>query len=224
LIGSIEYDENGVNVRIALSFDGSTLGVTGSYSNFMAKVYTFDATKQNWTEVIIPPIKSSNSSEYYEWSEEYDEFFATYFDGSDVGLSDDGRFISIGGRRWEDDSPIIRVLELQATGNWTMTHNALDTDSFDVFTVTSAAISGDAKMVAVGAGADTFALDYQGGLFVSAMDEKDLSWGTLGQVLGRDKNDYLGARVGMSNDGTLAAASSRKGYVSFFRTSRVRSS
>jgi hypothetical protein len=56
------------------------------------------------------------------------------------------------------------------------------------------------------------------------MDEEDLSWGTLGQVLGRDKNDYLGARVGMSNDGTLAAASSRKGYVSFFRTSRVRSS
>ena len=221
LIGSIEYVGNGVNTRIALSADGSTLGVTGSYSNFLAKVYTFNTTKQNWTETIIPPIKSSDNSVNDEWDEEFDEYFTTIFDGTDIGLSDDGRFISVGGRRWVDSFPIIRVLELHKMGNWTMTHNALDMGSFDVLTVTSAAISGDAKMVAVGAGANTFALDNQGGLFVSAMNEKDLSWGTLGQVLGRAKNDYLGARVAMSNDGTLAAASSRKGYVSFFRTSRV---
>lgn len=221
LIGSIDYDDYGMTVRIALSLDGKTLGVTGSYSNFMAKVYTFNETKKNWTEVVIPPVKESNNTDFEEWGEEYDLYFETYFDGSDIGLSDDGKFISIGGKRWDDNFPIIRVLALQESGNWTMAHNALDTDSFDVFTVSSAAISGDAEMVAIGASAYSGNISDQGSLFVSAMDEKDLSWGVLGRVFGRNKDDHFGARVGISNDGTIAAASSRKGYVSFFKTSRV---
>ena len=166
-------------------------------------------------------MKQSNNTDFEEWGEEYDTYFETYFDGSDIGLSDDGKFISIGGKRWEDDFPIIRVLALQESGNWTMAHNALDTDSLQVYSVASAAISGDAEMVAIGASAFSGNMSEQGSLFVSAMDEKDLSWGELGSVLGRNINDRLGARVGISNDGTLAAASSRKGYVSFFKTSRV---
>ena len=226
LTQSIQYDMNGENVRIALSLDGNTLAVTGSYSTFMAKVYTFSKTKKNWTETIIPPIKRANKTtltdDYEEQLDEWmDEEYSSYFDGIDIGLSNDGNNISIGGSVWEDSSPIIRVLTRQDSGNWTLSRNALDTGSFDVFVVASMAISGDAEIVAVGASAHSDTKHYQGGLFVSSMFDTNSSWGTLGSVLGRNAKDHLGARVRICNDGTLAAGSSRKGYVSFFKTART---
>ena len=42
---------------------------------------------------------------------------------------------------------------------------------------------------------------------------------SLGEIDGRDEYDYLGSRVSVSSDGHLAAASSLKGYISFFKIS-----
>ena len=57
------------------------------------------------------------------------------------------------GSVWDNRLPVIRVLTWQDSGNWTLSCNALNTNSFDVFFVASMEISRDARMVAVGASA-----------------------------------------------------------------------
>ena len=61
LIASVAYDDYGHETHIAMAGDGMTLAVTGSYSTFLAKVYSFDAKKKNWTELVVPPIKNNEN-------------------------------------------------------------------------------------------------------------------------------------------------------------------
>jgi hypothetical protein len=214
LLASVSYDEYGAEVHISLSGDGKVLGITGSYSTFMAKVYTFDDTKQNWTELVIPPLQGSDDDSEYDWDYEYEN----YFSGSDIALNDNGTFLAIAGSKYTDDDyfAVVRVLTKDAdTGNYTLSHDPVDYD--DDYASSAVGLSGDGRELAVGINGHSDSADDQGALFVAVADHNDLGWSPLGQVNGRNEKDLLGARVSMSRDGTLAAASSRKGYVSFFK-------
>jgi hypothetical protein len=210
LMGSIPYDEFGSHVKLSFSANGKTLGVTGSYNTFMAKMYTFDSTKSNWTESIIPPIKRVHG-DYDSFDEDCEE----YFDGSDISLSDDGLSVAIAGLHWGTSSPFVRVLKLESGKNWTMSHDPIDYDDED-YTASSIEMSGDAKTIVVGINSHCDDKVEQGVMLVSQADSSDNGWKRLGEVEGRDDKDFLGSRVSISSDGRLAAASSRRGYISLF--------
>jgi hypothetical protein len=211
LIGSVPYDDFGSIVELAFAADGTSIGVTGSYNQFMAKMYTFDTKKSNWTETIVPPIKEADGNN------DFDSDCEEYFDGSDISLSDDGQSVAISGLAISTSSPIVRLLKLESSGSWTMSHDPIEYDGD--YSASSIGLSGDARTLAVGItvpGDEEFA---QGAMFVSLADASDGGWKSLGKVIGRKKKDLLGSRVDVSSDGRLAAASSRKGYISFFKVS-----
>jgi len=214
LIASVAYDDYGHETHISQSGDGQTLAVTGSYSSFLAKVYSFDAKKKNWTELVVPPIKNSDSDD--DDDDCLDEYYANYFSGSDVALNTDGTFLAICGSKivLDQEIGVVRVLAKNATtGNFTLSRDPVD--YWDDWGASSVSISSDGQRIAVGINSDE---DDKGSLFVTtASDDSDSGWNSLGKVDGRGEEDLLGSRVTISRDGTLAAASSRKGYVSFFK-------
>jgi hypothetical protein len=214
LLESVSYDEYGAEVHISLSGDGKVLAITGSYSTFTAKVYTFNDTKKNWTELVIPPLQGSDDDSEYDWDYDYENFFS----GSDIALNDNGTFLAISGSKYTDDDyfAVVRVLKKDAgTGNFTLSHDPVDYQ--DDYASSAVDLSGDGRELAVGINGHSDKVDDQGALFVAVADHNDLGWSPLGMVDGRNARDLLGARVSISRDGTLAAASSRKGYVSFFK-------
>ncbi|KAI2502493.1 hypothetical protein MHU86_11925 [Fragilaria crotonensis] len=215
LIGSVPYDDFGSYVDLAFAADGTSLGVTGSYNQFMAKMYTFDTKKSNWTETVVPPIKEVDGNN------DFDSECEEYFDGSDIALSDDGQSVAIAGLLWSTGSPIVRLLKLESAGNWTMSRDPIEYEGS--YSATSIGLSGDAKMLAVGMNLQGDQKDEQGAMFVSLADTSDKGWKSVGKVFGRNKKDLLGSRVSVSSDGRLAAASSRKGYISFFKVSDAKS-
>lgn len=215
LIGSISYDDYGNNVKLSFAADGVRLGVTGSYSSFMAKIYSFDSKKSNWTETIIPPIKLSEDHD-----DEFDELCEEYFDGDDIALSDDGQSVAVAGLQWGTASPVVRVLKVGAGGNWTMSHDPVN--YVGDYIANSISLSGDAQVLAVGINVHADDKADQGAMFISQADTSDGGWKRLGQIDGRAKSDLLGSRVRMSSNGRLAAASSRKGYVSFFKVDEAK--
>jgi hypothetical protein len=213
LIASVAYDDYGHETHVSLSGDGTTLAVTGSYSSFVAKVYSFDAKKQNWTEFVVPPIKTSeNDNGDYDC---LDDYFDSYFSGSDVALNKDGTFLAVTGTKFvkEQEVGVVRVLAKNATtGNYTLAKEPVD--YLDVYAASSVGMSSDGKSIAVGINTNE---DDKGALFVTTADDSDSGWNSRGKVDGRGEDDLLGSRVTISRDGTIAAASSRKGYVSFFK-------
>jgi hypothetical protein len=90
-------------------------------------------------------------------------------------------------------------------------------DYWDDYMPSSVAVSGDGTKLAVGINAHGDGLVDQGALFVTKARDSDLGWKSLGKINGRHAKDLLGSRVTISSDGTLAAASSRKGYIVFFK-------
>jgi hypothetical protein len=211
LKSSIQYDEYGTNVKLSLAADGLVLGVTGSYNPFTAKMYTFDAKKSNWTETVIPPIKANVTSD----GDDFDDLMENWFDGNDISLSDDGKSVAIAGTQWSEGYSVVRLLVRGENNTWTMSHDAVDYDAD--WSASSIAVSGDASVLAVGLNVQGTTVIDQGALYVSLADDSDRGWKSLGSIDGRGKKDLLGSRVRVSSDGSLAAASSRKGYVVFFR-------
>lgn len=213
LIASVAYDDYGHETHVSQSGDGQTLAVTGSYSAFLAKVYTFDAKKKNWTELVVPPIKTSkNDDDGYDC---LDDYYDSYFSGSDIALNMDGTFLAVSGTKFVEDQEVgvVRVLAKNATtGNFTLSREPVD--YLDEYGASSVGMSSDGKSIAVGINTDD---DDKGALFVTTADDSDSGWNSLGKVDGRGDDDLLGSRVTISRDGTIAAASSRKGYVSFFK-------
>jgi hypothetical protein len=180
----------------------------------MAKVYSFNEKKSNWTEFIIPPIKTNDNDDVDD-EDCLDDYFDNYFSGSDIALNNDGSFLAISGSKFDEDEEIgvVRVLSKDATsGNFTLSRDPVD--YWDSWSCSSVGITGDGKKIAVGINSDE---DDKGALFVTGADDSDSGWNSLGKVDGREEDDLLGSRVTISRDGTIAAASSRKGYVSFFK-------
>jgi len=234
LIGSIDFDEHGTEMHISMSGDGNTLAVVGSYSTFLAKVYIFNSHEKNWTESVIPV----PSQEEVAWpdSEEYDddgevmvsvddEEFYQYFNGGDVSLNGNGKILAVAGNGYcsvGGEYAYIRMLHLEDGGDWM--------PSTDPMGSTEKAISSvdvdDAGLhLAMGVNSHSDDLAYQGGLFVAtavtdSYGDKLLDWlgESTGIVVGTSENDLLGSRVAISSDGTVAAASSRKGYIAFYKT------
>jgi hypothetical protein len=101
------------------------------------------------------------------------------------------------------------------TGNYTLSHDPVDYD--DDYSSSAVGISGDGQKLVVGLNTHSDNVNEQGVLFVALADNSDLGWSALGKVDGRNATDLLGSRVSISCNGTLAAGSSRKGYVSFFK-------
>lgn len=235
LIGSIDFDEHGTEMHMSMSGDGNTLAVVGSYSSFLAKVYIFNSNEKNWTEIVIPV----PSREEVAWpdSEEYDddgkvmvswddESFYQYFNGGDVSLNGNGKILAVAGNGYcsvGGEYAYVRMLRLEDGGDWT--------PSTDPMGSTEQAISSvdvdDAGLhLAMGVNSHSDNLAYQGGLFVAtavtdSYGDKLLDWlgDSTGIVGGNAENDLLGSRVAISSDGTIAAASSRKGYIAFYKTS-----
>ena len=138
-------------------------------------------------------------------------------------MSDDGTYHAIGGSTYNSeavDVVLVQVLSYDAkSGNWSSSHDPLDYD--DEYTLSSLSVSSDGQSLAVGINAHGNDHSDQGIMFVMRDDGKldgNKGFSGLGLVEGRGHNDLLGSRVVISGDGTLAAASSRKGYVSFFKT------
>eukprot|EP00985_Skeletonema_marinoi_P014700 scaffold7483_cov146-Skeletonema_marinoi.AAC.4 len=234
LIGSIDFDEHGTEMHISMSGDGNTLAVVGSYSTFLAKVYIFNSHEKNWTESVIPV----PSEEEVAWpdSEEYDddgevmvsfddEEFYQYFNGGDVSLNGNGKILAVAGNGYcsvGGEYAYVRMLHLEDGGDWL--------SSTDPMGSTEKAISSvdvdDAGLhLAMGVNSHSDDLAYQGGLFVATAvtdsnGDKLLDWlgDSTGIVVGTSENDLLGSRVAISSDGTVAAASSRKGYIAFYKT------
>uniref|UniRef100_A0A7S4MQK1 Uncharacterized protein n=1 Tax=Odontella aurita TaxID=265563 RepID=A0A7S4MQK1_9STRA len=245
LVGSVDYDDYGTESHLSLSGDGNTLGVVGSYDNFLVKIYTYDAPAKNWTEnVISPPPDADEEEEEEEEEEEYfdDDDFTTvyewdlyydYFTGKDVAINRDGSVVAIAGTRYTsaDEDSLVRVLwrDPNVMGNWTLSPNPVDVSTD--YTLSSVDVSDGGKMLAVGINVHSDGKDGgygdQGAMFVASLlteeeleedAEGTLGWSTLGEVDGRGEEDLLGSRVCVSGDGTVAMASSRRGYVSFFKT------
>jgi len=227
LIGTIGYDEFGQSTSVSQSGNGLFMAVTGDYNTFLAKVYTFDTEKKNWTETVIPPFKNADEDDDDEDDAyvtddafEYDYYYSNYFSGSGIDVSDDGEYIAIAGNKIEEDDnyvAIAKILKKDATtGNWTLSHDPIDFESSDWWP-SDIAISSDGQELAVGINSNTDGESEQGTLFVALADDSDSGWNNLGKIDGRKKNDLFGSRVDITRDGTLACASSRKGYISFFK-------
>ena len=144
-----------------------------------------------------------------------DPYYENYFSGSDVALNKDGTFLAISGSKFvlDEEIGVVRVLAKNATtGNFTLSRDPVD--YWDDWGASSVSISSDGQKIAVGINSDE---DDKGSLFVTMADNSDSGWNSLGKVDGRGEEDLLGSRVTISRDGSIAAASSRKGYVSFFK-------
>mmetsp|Transcript_8064 Transcript_8064/g.11711 ORF Transcript_8064/g.11711 Transcript_8064/m.11711 type:complete len:1049 (-) Transcript_8064:1307-4453(-) len=216
LRSSILYDEYGTNVKLAFSADGQTLGVTGSYNTFSAKLYTYDTPTQNWTETVLPPFKPVDTKDDDSFGYDWDEYCSEYFDGTDLSLNADGTVMAIGGTQLSNNDAIVRLLTRPSTddsspSSWTISHDILEFE--DDYVTYSMDLSADASVLAVGF--DFTGSDKQGTLAIVQAYESDDSWKLLGTVEGNSNQDMLAARVRISSDGTIAAASSKHGYISF---------
>eukprot|EP00581_Thalassiosira_minuscula_P015866 CAMPEP_0183715798 /NCGR_PEP_ID=MMETSP0737-20130205/9897_1 /TAXON_ID=385413 /ORGANISM="Thalassiosira miniscula, Strain CCMP1093" /LENGTH=1093 /DNA_ID=CAMNT_0025944953 /DNA_START=135 /DNA_END=3416 /DNA_ORIENTATION=- len=219
---SIEYDDYGTSAHATLSGDGNALAVTGSYSQFLAKLYRFDEGTSNWAETIIPPLNScadtENESEtMYDDDYGLDWYYDCYFSGEDIAMNGAATFLAIAGTSYENsgaETGTVRVLAKDpTTGNFTISQDPIDLTN-DYF-VSSVDISDDGQHLAVGINDHSDDLEGQGqGLTFAAMAANQ--WTGVGKVDGTDQTDFLGARVRITGNGRIAAASSRRGYISFF--------
>jgi hypothetical protein len=232
LVASVDFDEYGSETLISMAGDGSTIAVVGSYGDWMSKIYTYNTDKKNWTEVVIPSPGTSYDDlddweydddggyGYVEWD---DDIYYSYFTGKDVSLNYDGKILAVAGTGYTDteEGAMVRMLRLNSSGNWTLSSDPIDFS--DDYVLSAVDIDDDGGQMAVGINSHTDGFDDQGALFlVSAITDVDgdgfLDWSnTTGIVEGQNMDDLLGSRVVVSSDGTIAAASSRKGYVSFYK-------
>jgi hypothetical protein len=235
LIGSIDFDEYGTEMHISMSGDGNTLAVVGSYGTFLAKVYVFNSHEKNWTESVIPvpsreevawPDKDEYDDDgnvFVSWD---DEEFYQYFSGGDVSLNGNGKILAVAGNGYcsvGGEYTYVRMLRLEDGGDWTLSTNPMGSTEK---AISSVDVDDAGLHLAMGVNSHSDKLAYQGGLFVATSvtdnyGDKLLDWlgdESTGIVSGAAENDLLGSRVAISSDGTIAAASSRKGYIAFYKT------
>jgi len=220
LHSSISYDEYGTNVKLAFSADGETLGVAGSYNVFSAKLYTYDNSKKNWTETVLPPFQKIDTDDDDSYDYDFDDECSEYFDGTDLSLNADGTALAIAGTQWSNDEAIVRLLTRPSLANTSNTSWTLSKDPLgfvDDYAIYSMDLSADASVLSVGSVFDIESGTEPGIMYVLQADQSDAGWKGLGTVEGLDDDDELGARVRISSDGTIAAASSKHGYISFFK-------
>ncbi|KAL9190014.1 hypothetical protein ACHAXT_007225 [Thalassiosira profunda] len=230
LIGSVDYDEHGTEAHVTMSGDGGTIAVVGSYGGWLAKVYTYDAAKKNWTEVVIPTPGAlaelddgdDDAGAYVDYD---DDASYSYFSGGDVGLNGDGTTLAVAGTAYTgmDETAVVRLLRLEEGGNWTVSSDPVDFMSD--YKLSAVDVDDAGRHVAIGINSHSEDKTYQGSLFVATSvggdnDGDDMQdWASdRGTVAGAAANDLLGSRVAIASDGSVAAASSRKGYVAFFKT------
>jgi hypothetical protein len=203
IIGSIGYDDNGAEVHISQSGDGLTLGVTGSYSSFLAKLYTFDPAQQNWTEIIVPPIKSiaptpdvdvdvdvdvevdieldeeDDDGDGYYYDYEWDYEYESYFSGSDLAISTNGNMVAIAGLQWNFEG--YRAFARTLTRNETMGTFSLSTEFVeykDEWSPSSLGMSADGSYVALGINTHFTNTVNQGAMFIVGPPKSSSSfWG-----------------------------------------------
>lgn len=222
---SITYDDWGTSAHAALSRDGKTVVITGSYSQFLAKLYTFDETLSKWNETVVPPLSCNSTSAddaEIDENEENDDFYYyafdlsyyCYFTGEGVSVNSDASSIAVVGTSYTSSGgevATVRVVQKSSTtGNYTLIQAPIDFVADEY--VSSVDISGDGQQLAVGIKDD---MEGRGTSISFSVDEEG-KWVRNGQVHGLNETDLLGARVQVSDDGKLAAASSRRGYIQFF--------
>lgn len=227
ILSSVNYDEYGISAHAALSGDGTTLAVTGSYSQFFAKLYHFDEAASKWDETVIPPPNSCTDDnreldEEDGWDDDdwLDYEYECYFTGNGVAINSAADVLAVAGTSYDSsDGEIgtIRVLiKDPISGNFT----TLGEDPIDFtadYFVSSVDISDDGGHLAVGLNDHSDNLEDQGqGVSFVAPAQNASKWAGVGKVDGRNETDLLGARVRIAGNGKLAAASSRRGYVTFF--------
>lgn len=219
---SISYDDWGTSAHAVLSRDGKTVVITGSYSQFLAKLYEFDETLSKWNETIVPPLSCNSTSmdgdedgatdDYYYYG--FDLSYGCYFTGEGVSVNSDASAIAVVGTSYTSSGgevATVRVVQKNSTtGNYTLIQDPIDFDA-DQY-ISSVDISGDGQKLAVGIKEDTNGR----GTAISFNLDKEGKWVRNGQAKGMNETDLLGARVQVTDDGKLAAASSRRGYIQFF--------
>ena len=223
---SVSWDDMGTSAHAVLSRDGKTVVITGSYSQFLAKLYAFDEMSSEWNETVVPPIScNSISSDGAEGDEDggnddylyyaFDLSYDCYFTGEGVSVDSDASTIAVVGTSYSSSGgevATVRVVHKNSTtGNYTLVQDPIDFDA-DYY-VSSVDISGDGQQLAVGIKDD---MEGRGTSISFSVDDEEGKWVRNGQVHGLNETDLLGARVQVSDNGKLAAASSRRGYIQFF--------
>ncbi|KAL7535619.1 hypothetical protein ACHAXR_007939, partial [Thalassiosira sp. AJA248-18] len=235
IIASVNYDEYGTSAHATLSGDGKTVAVTGSYSQFFAKLYQFEAS--SWAETVIPPPSCIDDDSENMEDDGLDYFYECYFMGEDIAVNKATTFLAIAGTSYRAGSEIgmVRVLSKDlTTGNFSISEDPIDFRTIDPIDFTSDSfssvdISNDGKHLVVGINGHSddpqsqgqgVSFEFETQYASSANDSKNPgNWmGPVGQAGedGNDQKDLLGARVRVTSNGRLAAASSRRGYISFF--------
>ena len=224
ILSSVQYDEYGISAHATLSGDGNTIAVTGSYGQFFAKLYEFNKAESTWEETVIPPPgcddseneNDSDGDDYY-YDDGFDYLYECYFSGDDISITADASFVAVAGTTFSssgNEIGTIRVLTKDpVSGNFTVVGNN-PIDFTDDYSVSSVDISDDGMHLAVGLNDHSDDLEGQG-QSASFVWTTEASWASVGKVLGKNETDLLGARVRVTADGQLVAASSRKGYITF---------
>lgn len=216
---SVDYDERGVAAHASLSGDGTTIAVTGSYGQFYAKLYEFDKSESKWQETIVPPPScGAEDDDVTEGDDGYlDYYYECYFSGDDISTNSIGSVVAIAGTSYASDGSEMATVQVLTrdpnTGNFTIGVE-LDHMTAD-YLVTSVDISDDAQHLVIGTNDHSDVLEDQG-QSLSFMQSEEGGWESRGKVEGLASKDMLGSRVRITNDGRIAAASSRQGYISFF--------
>ena len=218
IVASIEYDDYGTSAHATLSGDGNTVAVTGSYSQFIAKLYQFEAS--NWTETVIPPLACTDDDDSDNLDDDgLDYFYDCYFAGDAIAVNSAATILAVAGTSYKTSGGevgTVRVLRKDiATGNFTVSEGPIT--FLSDYSLSSVDISDDGKHLAIGINGHSEDLEGQGQGVSFEFESTPGSWiGPVGTVDGTNQTDLLGARVRVTSNGRLAAASSKRGYISFF--------
>ena len=201
--GELDYGYFGVSV--SLSADGSTIAIGAKYNDDngdasgQVKVYRIDSEGSSW-ERLVQSIYGDNAGDWF---------------GASVSLSPDGNTLAIGapGYREDDDRPgYVRAFSLESslnTGSWIQIgQDIIGEANGDEFGF-SVSLSGDGKILAVGARDADGNGDYLGHVKVYQMDDSVSGWMQLSDDIdGEAAYDHSGWSVSLSADGNTVAISS----------------
>ena len=199
ILSSIDYDDYGVSAHAALSGDGTTVAITGSWSQFFAKLYHYDEAASKWNETVVPPPNScTDGDQKLEDTEDddslaynldgddwLDSLYECRFSGTDIAVNNAADVLAIAGTSYDSSNGEIGTARVFTkdpnTGNFTfLGEDPIDftTDSY----VSSVDISGDGGHLVVGLNDHSDNLEDQGqGLSFVAPAQNARKWVGVGK-------------------------------------------
>ena len=191
---------------IALSWNGRVMAASAPFYNGVngpdsgqVRVYTYEETSQRWTQI----------GDAIDGEAEGDE------SGSTLAISGDGRTVAIGSIRNKPDGEAatghVRLFRLnENTVNWEQIGSDIDGYQDDDYWGSSASLSFDGTIVAVGARFSNS--NGPGSGLVQVFAYNGVDWIPLGSpITGAEPGDFFGTSVSLSSTGRFVAGGSARG-------------